>query len=445
MKKGNLKIKLIALAAFLFAAISCALFPFLLADEGEGDSSTGVQAQEESNNTNIDNIINDSNNADITDYKYKIVEIGSSKTPSGLKKIAEESKDSTTNAAKSIFKDYIIDANKKVTPTMAAGKVDYVYYYVGAAANQTDLERTSVWYNLDGKEVNEETVANAVKNADMIYVSNDPSDMYTKEKDITEHVKLALATAATGDYVPFIIDNYAETTEEKEEEQQTSNFITVSQLVTNSFVKRGKKYATYEYKDSYTSIEDLMDLSTSTALFTSVNGANQINNNVWSVTDDTKEKEDKEYVAKILTIYSSDKTFTGYIKSAAGLSDAKVKLDGKEVSVKKFDKNSSFAKNGYYTLEAIPDYLVFDEVSVNNIDESLKTMDLSKYDYIIFEKEMAAEKINNDDTVKKLSAAMVGRVHILYSRRSARPRKGQSTQQWDLCCRYNSGQYPHPR
>ena len=64
MKKVNLKIKLIALAAFLVAAISCALFPFLLADEGEGDSSTGVQAQEESNNTNIDNIINDSNNAD---------------------------------------------------------------------------------------------------------------------------------------------------------------------------------------------------------------------------------------------------------------------------------------------------------------------------------------------------------------------------------------------
>ncbi len=415
MKKGNLKIKLIALVAFLVAAISCALFPFILADEGEGDSSTGVQAQEESNNTNIDNIINDSNNTDITDYKYRIVEIGSSKTPSGLQKIAEESKDSATNVTKSIFKDYIINANKKVTPTMAAGKVDYVYYYVGAAADQTDSERTSVWYNLDGKEVNEDTVANAVKNADMIYVSNDPSDMYTKEKDITEHVKLALATAATGDYVPFIIDNYAETNEEKEEEQQTSNFITVSQLVTNSFVKRGKKYATYEYKDSYTSIEDLMDLSTSTALFTSVNGANQINNNVWSVTDDTKEKEDKEYVAKILTIYSSDKTFTGYIKSAAGLSDAKVKLDGKEVSVKKFDKNSSFAKNGYYTLEAIPDYLVFDEVSVNNIDENLKTMDLSKYDYIIFEKDMAAEKINNDDTVKKLSAAMVGRVHILYS------------------------------
>ncbi len=423
MKKGNLKIKLIALAAFLVAAISCALFPFLLADEGEGDSSTGVQAQEESNNTNIDNIINDSNNTDITDYKYRIVEIGSSKTPSGLKKIAEESKDSATNATKSIFKDYIIDANKKVTPTMAAGKVDYVYYYVGAAADQTDSERTSVWYNLDGKEVNEDTVANAVKNADMIYVSNDPSDMYTKEKDITEHVKLALATAATGDYVPFIIDNFVETTEEKEEEEhQSASIVTVGQLVNNNFDKKGKKYATYEYKDSYTSIEELMDLSTSTALFTSVNGANQINNNVWAVTDDTKDSEDKEYVAKVLTIYngsiSSNKTFTGYIKTGAGItsttSKVKVKVEGNEVSAYKFDKNSSFAKNGYYTLEAIPDYLVFDEVNVNSSAVTLNDIDFSKYDYIVFEKGCAAEQIN-ELNYKKFSAAMVGRVHILYS------------------------------
>lgn len=417
MKKGNLKIKLIALVAFLVAAISCALFPFLLADEGEGDSSTGVQAQEEKNNTNIDNIINDSNNGDITDYKYRIVEIGSSKTPSGLQKIAEESKDSTTNATKSIFKDFIINANKKVTPTMAAGKVDYVYYYVGAAADQTDSDRTSVWYNLKGEEVNEDTVANAVKNADMIYVSNDPSDMYTKEKDITEHVKLALATAATGDYVPFIIDNYADTSIEKEEEEhQSTDIVTVGQLVRNSFAKKGKKYATYEFKDSYTKIEELMDLSTSTALFTSVNGANQINNNVWAVTDDTKDSEDKEYVAKILTIYNSDKSFTGYIKTGANLSltTSKVKVEGNEVSAYKFDKNSSFAKNGYYTLEALPDYLVFDEVNVNSSAVTLNDIDFSKYDYIVFEKGCEAEKIN-DLNNKKFAAAMVGRVHILYS------------------------------
>ena len=137
----------------------------------------------------IDYIIENSNStkADV-DKDYHIVELGSSNTPSDLKKLVE--------AADYNFKNLVFNGNKSKNYTGTFNdnaKIDYKYFnaceYNLAVLNNADNSVTTC---------SEDDVLRAIQGADFIYLSDDPTTIFQDGNDISEAIKIAITSYATG-------------------------------------------------------------------------------------------------------------------------------------------------------------------------------------------------------------------------------------------------------
>lgn len=382
MKKVSKKLLISIVALLLISLSSFAMLSFTLADEENGEmeqSGNLVAAADSDDITQIDRIIDNSNNGTYGDKNYYIVEITSG-----------EQSPMTDICANDIFSLQVLDGHKVIDQTMDSSKVNYISYQITAGMSEAMVDR----------------IVEAVNNADMIYVHNDPSSMFTNSVDIPEALKLALASAATGDYKPFIIDSYVKTSNYNSNQQRTYNMLVSNDLVGGT---------AYSWTDGVDMVSFMNMSGAGASVFTKVRGNTQ-KANVWQ---HIMKDDDKNFytVAKVLTIKKgANTTLTNQMKNGIDLTPITKPADLKDpnsfdiTNTYVFDNGSDLYNNGYLQRQAYPDYIRFDVAEYND----LSAYDLSTYDFIVIEPEVNGAMISQAD-YQALQAAYAAKVRILYN------------------------------
>ena len=377
MKKISRKLVFSIIALFSIFAFS--MLSFSLADENNGASENTVVAAANNDYTQIDRIIENSHTGIYGDKNYNILEI-----TSGANSSFKSMCDNTG------FKKYVIDGYKSIDQLMADGTVKYVSYSVS-----TD----------------DDTLVDAIQKADLVYLHNDPDKMFSNSNDVSEAVKLALSSAATADYKPFIIDSYNGTINNK---SQAKNY---NSLVSRTF---NSSMATFGWPVTGTGIESIanfMGMKVSSATYSRINGRNA--SAVWQKFKYTDDETKSYTMAKVLTIGDPE---SGYDMTAAmkvGLSheDPPTNLSAadqavlKDKNVLKFVSTSDLYTYGYVKAYSHPNYIKFEKATSVT---ALSSYDLSSYDFIILESSLN-NQLPDAASYNALSAAAYAKVHILYS------------------------------
>lgn len=376
MKKLSTKTIIAIVLLALISLSSFAMLSFSLADENNGatEDKTAVFAAA-AGYTQIDRIIENSYSGEYGgegDKIYHILELTSG-TNSSLE----------TLCSNGCFKDYVINGHKSISQSMADNTIEY-----------KSMSITS----------DDDTIASAIKKADLIYLHNDPDSQFSSTNDISEATKLALSSAATGDFKPFIIDGYQQTIINK-----GNNAKTYGSLAGNVFNTR---LATYSWNGSYT-LREFMGLEKAGAFYTKIDGNNVKDN--WDkvkLADNTTEVT----VGKVLTI-GSETYMTAQLKTGlaaeAGSAFADTTLTGMYrfgVDYSTLSGGDNLYKYGYVQVHSHPDYLKFENVAGT---ADLSTLDLSKYDFILLGSDLKNTNLS-DASYNALASAASAKVHILF-------------------------------
>lgn len=424
MRKVNKKILVAALSLLLIACTFVTILSFTMAANGDNDEV--LQRADAGSSfdvvtiTNIDRIVTNSHEG--TDKVFHIVELSSG---------SYSAMNDDTTKTYDIFQNLVFNGYKTISEMMADGCVDYTPWSTSELTSEAQIQKC---------------VDDLIK-ADLIYVHNDPSSIFTESNKIPELVKLQLCSAAVGDYVPFIIDGPIAT---QDDVIKNSNFY--DDLVTNVFKKYGGKRYTYAWNPS-TDGTAKQYFTHETSAYIQIRG--DVQKEKWakiyaltpydgSNSDATPPDATKEYyvvnnsyarLAKILVI-NGDGTETGSISdlTKSGLSIVtsprayEDDLKDDEGNVKKLvevatthpitDKlykveNTNDLYSAYAGKYAHPSYVSYTYRGYNSAD--LGTMDFGQYDIIIVESTVKSKIIDND-TYQGLYAAMMANQHILYDK-----------------------------
>lgn len=339
MKKISTKVIIAAVLLMVVSLSSFAMLSFSLADENNGVSNPTAVFAESNSYTHIDRIIENSINGgfgDVEDKIYHIVEITSDKN-SSLQTLCDN-----------VFKNYVIDGHRSIEDVMADNTIEYKSF------KSTDDADTQIA---------------AIQKADLIYVHNDPDNIYSDAtgNDIQESVKLALSTAATSDHKPFIIDSYKGTI------NNTKQAATYASLVASEF---NTSLSTYVWPgNDGASIENFFGMKVSDAFYTRIKG------------NTAKANWDGGTNAKVLVV-GSGTLYTNFSSD--------------ETNVKKY---------GYVQSQSLPSGFKYDSVSPS---DDLSGYDLSTYDYVLLDTGCANQPISTAN-YNALAAAAYARVRIIYS------------------------------
>lgn len=398
--KRNMKIMISALSVMLLMAIAVTVLTFSFANNQDADGELTDEGQlvlagMSDDYTNIDNIIENSY-ASGTDANpiYRIVEIGSSQTPSTLKQFVESKG----------FEQFVINAHGTIGKDINADSIEYKYY---SAASITDDSTDDLAY---------------ISNADFIYVSNDAASEYSKSNDICEELYNILHTFAVGSYKPLVIDSPDATSIVPGADTET-----MTTLANDVFEPSGKYYYTFEW-DKSKSPDAQSFLSHSGSLYLGINGGKSESKGKWTTiydnADPAAEGVTKYNVSKFLIVSHdgttrtmADELLTGCSK--VDLSTTRYYGDGSAVTGDNiYDiKDSVMAKYGYNNRYSVPDYVEVSEVSLAVLEADLAlptpAIDFDQYDMIIIESDCGGKTISLD-LYKKFAAAMYGSISMVY-------------------------------
>lgn len=411
----NQKLLISVIALLVLFATVFTVLSFTMADEQNDATNKTIVAAASGPSSIIDYIIENSNStkADV-DKDYHIVELGSSNTPSDLKKLVE--------AADYNFKNLVFNGNKSKNYTGTFNdnaKIDYKYFnaceYNLAVLNNADNSVTTC---------SEDDVLRAIQGADFIYLSDDPTTIFQDGNDISEAIKIAITSYATGkEKKPLMIDSHNMT-------QEIINLTskTMKTVATKDFNVNGPKKCTYKWDETY-SVPDFMDVTNMSLLFLPVEGDTQ--KSKW--TPVVSSSGTKEYMAKVLTINGSsgEKTLTNklmngitdkyQVDSTASVTDALTTLP-KPNDTYVLPDTSDMYKYAYAGRQARPNCVQFDTFTIASDSSNLDDLaddtkyNLAEYDFIIIEKDTAsAEFVNHMNAYNRLCSIMDSKVHILYN------------------------------
>ena len=405
MKKRNAKTLVLSLALMLVMCVATALLSFSLADDTTGDGGSGSESDKSSTRTNIDYIIENSNNADKDETgrdlsPFYIVEVGSSNGKnSPLKSMILEDDSEDTNVDDiSQFVKQVINGWSTENKTMKPNKI--VYKYIQASKLNTDAEI--------------QDAVTSIAQADLIYVSNDPDNMYDGSgNDIPEDVKIQLCTSATSVYTPFIIDSYTKTINGGNGGTgATQNF---NSLADNIFATAGyyRNASSYNVSRS-TDIERYLNRLDSRSLWLPIPGG--------SCSANWIEDNDGKLSARILTIHANDtdNAITEKFKEAIGTTEYDMAaiiakdptFDDTDKEAYTLEEDSAFLNYGYFSNQVTPDNVILEAITPDQID----TVDMGAYDLVIIENGVGTKKISND--IYTMFTSMVyGMQHIVYDSR----------------------------
>ncbi|MCM1170798.1 MAG: DUF5057 domain-containing protein [Clostridium sp.] len=415
--KRKTKIMISALSAMLLMVLAATIVSFSLAgnsDEAEVSDEQILYAAEDTNMTIVDRIIENSNleDNDDNDPYYHIVEIGSSASPS-MATLPDGSTKSylaylsyMDAAGNSAFKNYVIDGNKTIEQLMKEGRVDYKYYHV------TDVTADDI-----------ETIADA----DLIYVSNDPNNMYAPgTNDLSEDLYSALLhTYVNNKQRPLIIDNPIET----KNIGNSSNKVDFGKLVRDVFNAKGSRYYTFAWDRDNLSAEDFYRHKPG-SLYLGINGSRRSGNWVNLILN---ADGDRLNAAKVLVIGPEANEHAGLNEIISeqdfpmayalfGL-DVNNIADHVENDGNWYDyyyiSDRAMYSYGYNAKYERPDAILVDTYQLQPADaDNLLTVDFDQYDMIVIENGLKDVQIS-PELYRKFSAAMLANVSIVYDSKNA--------------------------
>lgn len=403
--RRNMKITIAAMAVLLVMAVAATVISFSFADDSDEGTITeeellALAADDAVSLTNIDYIIQNSNDAASDDQEYHIVEIGSSSTPSTLN-------DFVTSGD---FAEYVLNEHRSSTieELMAEGKVTYQYIQASTMTN-TDARLADV------------------AKADLIYVSNIGGG-YAVGNDICEELYNLLHTYAVGDYKPLIIDSPTASGSTEVIDSQRS----FQQLVENYYAKSGGQYYTYGW--------DTTKLTTAEAFFQGGvgSGSKYIGINAssasvranWIPIVNASDASDAGNMARFLVISSdgtsgvrTDAIFSGMTAAADG---TYVKADDSgegdtsiSSKVYKLDNNDVIYKYVYNPRYASfnPNYVGVEVISLADLEAGVSSGDFSfdVYDLVVIEDNCTGSTSISAGLYKQMIAAMYANIHIVYN------------------------------
>lgn len=401
--KRNMKIMISALSVMLLMAIAVTVLTFSFANNQDADGELTDEGQlvfagMSDDYTNIDNIIENSY-AIGTDANpiYRIVEIGSSQTPSTMEQFVKSKG----------FEQFVINAHGTIGKDINADSIEYKYY---PASSITDDSTEDLAY---------------ISNADFIYVSNDAASEYSKSNDICEELYNILHTFAVGSYKPLVIDSPNATTVAPGGSEENE---TMTTLANDVFAPTGKYYYTFEWDKSKVPDAQSFLAHAPGSMYLGINGGKAESKGKWTTIYDNKdpvaEGVNKFNVSKFLIVSSDGTTRTMTDELLAGstnvdLSATHYYVDGSPVAdTNIYDiKDTAMKQYGYNNRYSVPDYVAVSEVSLAALEADLAlatpTIDFDQYDMIIIESNCGGKTITFD-LYKKFAAAMYGSISIVY-------------------------------
>lgn len=411
--KRKTKMLISALSVMLVMVLAVTIVSFSRAgnnDESEISDEQILYAANDASLTIIDRII--LNSIDGEDKVYKIVEIGSTPSPS-YTTLADGTPVSymgaLANGSESDFKKYVIDSHKSdadevIDKVMAADTVKYTYYYV-ADVTEDDLEDIS--------------------SADLIYVSNDPNDQYTAgSKDFSEELYSAiLHTYTSNKKKPLIIDSPIDTAEIGGNQ---TNTVAMSKLAQDVFAPKGSRYYTFAWDKSNQSAEQFFRHQ-SGSLYLGINGTIKAGN--WIECYPDRDHESRINVSKMLVISPNGTTAQeaqvtsadypmAYELLGQSASDTTIVLDDvtdPDKSYRGYVINGTIMYDyGYNSKYDKPKAMIVDTYQLQANDTELLNVDFDQYDMIVIEDGLTNVQIT-PELYRKFSAAMIGNVSIVYN------------------------------
>lgn len=440
MRLINNKKFIIAFLSVLLLSIVCfSGISLMFADEEngafEGEEVKVLKAADSTNDfkTMIDHIIDNSWDPDSSDQVYHVLEIHSGDNPSKLQEIVED-----TN--KKIFEDLVINGHKTAAQTRNLNTPDYIEY-------------THYKFDYDlANDPDQQTLVTAIARADLIYLSEDPDNLWDRASnvDISNKVKEALATFATGQYPkPLIIDSHNLT-----QKSNVSSLKYIKDVASQYYAVEGSSYNTFPWPHDK-DIEGFMNPANTTSHYKPIDGDAQKAGDPnypdfgWnkvtytevlstSATSTDPSKDHEEYIARVLTIHNSaisagDSFLTDQLKACCDgdysftYTDAENTTKNKTVTakgtftpdgeIKILKEDSDLYKYGYYGRLARPDAIKFESIDLNNDTDmtALATLDFTQYDFVIFEATTKDVDVSvKTNLISNLVNAMRTSVHILY-------------------------------
>ncbi len=411
--KRKTKMLISALSVMLVMVLAVTIVSFSRAgnnDESEISDEQILYAANDASLTIIDRII--LNSIDGEDKVYKIVEIGSTPSPS-YTTLADGTPVSymgaLANGSESDFKKYVIDSHKSdadevIDKVMAADTVKYTYYYV-ADVTEDDLEDIS--------------------SADLIYVSNDPNDQYTAgSKDFSEELYSAiLHTYTSNKKKPLIIDSPIDTAEIGGNQ---TNTVAMSKLAQDVFAPKGSRYYTFAWDKSNQSAEQFFRHQ-SGSLYLGINGTRKAGN--WIECYPDRDHESRINVSKMLVISPNGTTAQeaqvtsadypmAYELLGQSAGDTTIVLDDvtdPDKSYRGYVINGTIMYDyGYNSKYDKPKAMIVDTYQLQANDTELLNVDFDQYDMIVIEDGLTNVQIT-PELYRKFSAAMIGNVSIVYN------------------------------
>lgn len=398
--RRNMKITIAAMSVLLLMAIAATIISFSFANNGDEGLVTeedlmALAAGESETLTNIDYIIRNSNDTEVDDPEYHIVEIGSSSTPSTLEDFVSSKG----------FEEYVLNAHGTLGEMMAADKITYQYIQASSVTN-TDSRLADV------------------AKADLIYVSNaGGSAGYKIGNDICEELYNLLHTYAVGDYKPLIIDSPTKSGTIDPIETNKS----FTDLVKDYFAKSGAQYYTYGWDASLDAEAFFKGGVGSGSMYIGINGRTARTG--WDDIQSDDEDKTSKKMAHFLVV-SSDGTMgpraTAVLTGATTVATSGIEYvypgvatdsDAKKVNLDNvYDiTGTPVQKYGYNQRYSYrPDFVEITNVSLADLDSASNTISLDGYDMIIIEDSCGGKQISAA-LYKKFIAAMYGNNHIVYS------------------------------
>lgn len=418
--KRKTKMMISALSAMLLMVLAATIVSFSLAgnnDESEVSDEPILYAGEDTDTplTIIDRII--LNSIDGEDKEYKIVEIGSTASPS-YTTLADGTNVSymgaLANGSESDFKQYVIDSHKSsaaeiIDKVMAADTIKYTYYYV-SDITEDDLEDIS--------------------SADLIYVSNDPTDPYTAgSKDFSEELYSAiLHTYTSNKKKPLIIDSPIDTAVIGGTQ---TNTVPMSKLAHDVFATKGSRYYTFAWDTNRQSTEQFLRHQNG-SLYLGINGSRKTGNWISLIRGDgTRVNASKMLVISPNPPATRDDehrlTQNGFPMAYALLEDSGSLAVDSRITLEDDDGNfyrtyglhggnqlmREYGYNAKYDVER-PNVMLVDTYQLQTGDTELVNVDFDQYDMIVIEDGLETVQIT-PELYRKFSAAMIGNVSIVYN------------------------------
>lgn len=415
--KRKTKMIISALSVMLVMVLAVTIVSFSLAgNNGDGDNAESsdeqlLYAMGDDQNTNIDNIIENSHleeteadDGSAVDPYYRIVEIGSG-SASALQTMC--------NGDVNDFMQYVINGNKSAHIDVDMKDKTLLYSYYDASTVMKDSAELA-----------------AIARADFIYVSCDPNEQYSVTNDLGEDLYNFLKNTYLTQKKPLIIDSPEKTKElggEGDEKEPT-----MTELATKVFATKGSRYYTNSWDRTISAYDYVRHQNGS--LYLGINGDRRSSKWIGIV-----DGADRKYMAKTLIISASaddtvnltnnamandlftyaENGFTAPVSVSGGKTDEAGITYETVYDLKKdasgSDVTTLLARYGYNNRYTVPDYMCVEEASLADIDADMGAYDFSAYDIIIIENDVASSNISTD-LYKKFSSAMIGNVTIIYDK-----------------------------